>query len=59
MAVQTQDEALKTLFSDRRLTLSTLLDIDDKNRQRVPLMPNPIQEDVIVNSGLRDIYVKP
>jgi len=59
MVVQTQDEALKTLFSDRRLTLSTLLDIDDKNRQRVPLLPNPIQEDVIVSSGLRDIYVKP
>ena len=59
MVIQTEDEALKTLFSDRRLTLSTLLDIDDKNRQRVPLMPNPIQEDIIVNSGLRDIYVKP
>ena len=59
MAVQTEDEALKTLFSDRRLTLSTLVDIDDKNRQRVPLMPNPIQEDIIVSSSLRDIYVKP
>ncbi|GAH30290.1 unnamed protein product, partial [marine sediment metagenome] len=56
---QTEDEALKVLFSDRRLTISTLLDIDDKNRQRVPLAPNPIQEDIIVNSGLRDIYVKP
>ena len=59
MAVQTQDEALRTLFSDRRLTLSTLLEIDDKNRQRVPFTPNPIQEDIILNSGLRDIYVKP
>ncbi len=59
MVVQTQDEALKTLFSDRRLTLSTLLDIDDKNRTRVPLIPNPIQEDIVLNSGLRDIYVKP
>jgi len=59
MAVQTQDEALRTLFSDRRLTLSTLLDIDDKDRQRVPLVPNPIQDDIISNSGLRDIYVKP
>lgn len=60
MVVQTQqDEALKTLFSDRRLTLSTLLDIDDKNRQRVPFILNPIQDDIIANSGLRDIYVKP
>ena len=59
MAEQTQDEALRTLFSDRRLTLSTLLDIDDKSRQRVPLIPNPIQENIILTSGLRDIYVKP
>ncbi len=59
MTEQTQDEALRTLFSDRRLTLSTLLDIDDKDRQRVPLKPNPIQEDIILTSGLRDIYVKP
>jgi len=57
--MSTQDEALKTLFSDRRLTLSTLLDIDNKGRQRVPLVPNPIQGDIIDNSGLRDIYVKP
>lgn len=59
MSDLSQEDALKILFSDRRLTLSTLLDIDDKNRQKVPLSPNPIQEDVIVNSGLRDIYVKP
>jgi len=57
--VNTQDEAMTTLFSDRRITLSTLLDIDDKNRQRVPLVPNPIQDDIIINSGLRDVYVKP
>ena len=59
VATQVHDEALKTLFSDRRLTMSTLLDIDDKGRHRVPLVPNPIQEDIILNSGLRDIYVKP
>lgn len=59
MAVQTQDDALRTLFSDRRLVLSTLLSIDDKNRQTVPFTPNPIQEDIILNSGLRDIFVKP
>ncbi|KKN72624.1 hypothetical protein LCGC14_0408660 [marine sediment metagenome] len=59
MTTQIQDEAMRTLFSDRRLTLSTLLEIDDKDRQRVPLTPNPIQDDIITNSGLRDIYVKP
>ena len=32
MTVQTQDEALKTLFSDRRLTLSTLVEIDETVR---------------------------
>jgi len=50
---------MKALFSNRLATLGTLLEIDDKDRQRVPLIPNPIQEDVVVNSGLRDVYVKP
>ena len=59
MVVQTRDEALRILFSDRRLTLSTLLEIDNKDRQRVPFTPNPIQDDVIASSSLRDIYVKP
>ena len=55
----TSDGALKILFSDRVLTLSTLLDIDDKSRQRVPMVPNPIQENIIRTSSLRDIFVKP
>jgi len=54
-----QDEAMKALFSDRRVTLGTLLEIEDKNRQLVPLVPNPIQDDVISTSSNRDIYVKP
>ena len=57
--VATPDEAMRTLFSDRVLALSSLLDIDNKNRQRVPLIPNPIQEDIIRNSSLRDVFVKP
>jgi hypothetical protein len=55
----TQEEAMRALFSSRTLTFSSLLEIDDKNRQRVPLDPNPIQADMLSESGLRDIYVKP
>ena len=39
---------MRGLFSNRLTTIGTLLDIDDKNRQRVPLVPNPIQEDIVV-----------
>lgn len=53
------DEAMTALFSDRRRAMSTLLQIEDKNRQLVPFKLNPIQEDVIMNSSWRDIYVKP
>lgn len=59
MTTLTRDQAMRALFSDRVLTISSLLDIVDKNRQRVPMIPNPIQVDVLRNSGLRDIYVKP
>ena len=55
----TQEDALKRLFSNRRLTLETLLEIENKNRQLVPMKLNPIQADVIETSGFRDLYVKP
>jgi len=54
-----KEAAMKALFSNRLTTISTLLDIDDKSRQKVPLLPNPIQRDVILSSSMRDIYVKP
>ncbi len=62
MATQQQlshEEAMKRLFSDRKLTLETLLEIEDKDRQLVPMRLNPIQTDVVKNSTWRDIYVKP
>jgi len=59
MVVQTQDEALRTLFSDRRTTMETLLQIENKERQLVPFKLNRIQADMITNSSWRDIYVKP
>ncbi len=60
MAVQiSQEEALRRLFSNRKLTIETLLEIEDKQRQLVPMKLNPIQADVIDSSTWRDIYVKP
>ena len=60
MAVQiSQEEALKRLFSNRRLTLETLLEIENKDRELVPFKLNPIQASVIEDSTWRDIYVKP
>tara|TARA_Y100000310_G_scaffold345865_1_gene471865 strand:- start:12838 stop:14508 length:1671 start_codon:yes stop_codon:yes gene_type:complete len=59
MSELTFDEAMRMLFSNRIATLSNLLEIDNKSRQRVPLVPNPIQADMLTTSGLRDIYVKP
>tara|TARA_Y100000310_G_C20679115_1_gene814843 strand:+ start:329 stop:1972 length:1644 start_codon:yes stop_codon:yes gene_type:complete len=50
---------MRDIFSDRRLTISTLLQIEDKSRQLVPMRLNPIQDDVIATSKYRDIYVKP
>jgi len=55
----TQEEALRRLFSNRKLTIETLLEIEDKDRQLVPMKLNPIQADVIDSSTWRDIYVKP
>ncbi len=54
-----KEDAMRRLFSDRVLTLETLLKIEDKSRQLVPMKLNPIQEDVIRHSVWRDIYVKP
>jgi len=54
-----QEEAMRRLFSNRKLTLETLLEIEDKSRQLVPMKLNPIQADVIDTSTWRDIYVKP
>lgn len=59
MPVQTVDDAMRTLFSNRRLTLETLLEIENKQRELVPFKLNPIQADMFETSGWRDIYVKP
>ena len=54
-----QSEALEALFSDRRLMMESMLQIENKERQLVPFLLNPIQADMLDNSGYRDVYVKP
>jgi len=54
-----KDEAVEALFSNRRLMMESLLQIENKERQLVPFILNPIQADMLDNSGPRDIYVKP
>src|SRR3990172_4968548 len=55
----TQEQAMRMLFSNRVLTMGSLLEVEGKNRQLVPLQLKAIGEDIIRSSGLRDIYVKP
>ena len=59
MTTLTRDEAMKALFSDRRITLESMLEIENKERQLVPFILNSIQRDMLETSGMRDIYVKP
>jgi len=59
MAVATHDDALRALFSNRRLMMETMLQIENKERKLVPFILNPIQLDMLETSGPRDVYVKP
>ena len=54
-----QSEAMQLLLSDRKLFIETLMAIEDKNRNLVPFVLNPIQSDMEASSAGRDIYVKP
>lgn len=54
-----QQEAIQLLLSDRTLLIETLVKIENKERQLVPFVLNPIQRDMISSSSSRDIYVKP
>jgi len=59
LQVVSQDEAMQALFSNRRLMMESLLQIENKERQLVPFLLNPIQLDMLENSGYRDVYTKP
>lgn len=52
-------EAMKLLLSNRRYFIETLMAIEDKNRQLVPFILNPVQSDIHETSTGRDVYVKP
>ena len=52
-------EAMSLLLSDRRMFIETLMSIEDKNRQLVPFVLNPVQSDMHETSTGRDTYVKP
>jgi len=52
-------EAMDILLANRRLFIETLMSIEDKNRQLVPFVLNPIQSDMHETSSGKDVYVKP
>jgi hypothetical protein len=54
-----QEEALRLLLSDRILFIETLMEIENKDRQLVPFILNPIQRRILTESCGRDVYVKP
>lgn len=53
------EETFRGLFADKKRFIETLLTIEDKQRQQVPFILNPIQQDVHATETGRDIYVKP
>lgn len=54
-----QIEAMRLLLGDRKLAMGSLLQVDDKNRSRVPLQLNPIQSRMLADQTPRDVTVKP
>jgi len=53
------EQTFRELFADKKRFIETLLVIENKQRQRVPFILNPIQQDVIATETGRDIDVKP
>lgn len=50
---------LEALFSDRRRLIETLVHIENKDRELVPFILNPVQADMCETATGRDVYVKP
>lgn len=55
----TQKDAMRQLLGNRQLLMETLLEVEDKNRELVPLKLYRIQADINETRTGRDIYVKP
>lgn len=54
-----QQQAIQILLSDRRLLIETLAKIDNKERQLVPFVLNPIQSNMQSSRTGRDVWLKP
>jgi len=52
-------EEIAELFTDRISLIESLITIENKARDTVPLILNPIQRDVILTETGRDVFVKP
>jgi hypothetical protein len=50
---------IEELFKDRKRTIETLVQIDNKDRQKVPFILNPVQQLMYSEGTSRDITVKP
>ena len=54
-----QQSEIAQLFSDRKRLIETLVPIENKDRQLVPFILNPIQSLMYSESSPRDVIVKP
>jgi hypothetical protein len=52
-------QEVEELFLDRKKLIETVVPIENKDRQLVPFILNPIQDDMLSTSAWRDVYVKP
>jgi len=55
----TKFDAFASLIRDKRKFIETLLVVEDKKRNRIPFILNPIQADMEATETGRDVYVKP
>ncbi len=55
----TASKAMDMLLSDRQLLIESLVTIENKERQSVPMELHNIQRSMLIESGSRDVYVKP
>jgi len=53
------NDKIQALFADRKRLIETLVPIENKDRQIVPFILNPIQQRMMAESTWRDVYVKP
>ena len=52
-------EVIERLVTDKRYFIENALQIESKQRMRVPFILKPVQEDMLATRSGRDIYVKP